>query len=46
MADYFAIGGMSQWKALTVPDTTAPRTSFIYNIDPIENLSGIRAYIG
>ena len=36
------IDGVSQWRALTVPGTAPPRTKFIYNIDPVGNLSAIR----
>ena len=36
------IDGVSQWRALTIPGTAAPRTTFIYNIDPVSNLSAIR----
>jgi arylsulfatase A-like enzyme len=36
------IDGVSQWEALTVPGTPPARSSFIYNIDPVANLSAIR----
>jgi hypothetical protein len=36
------IDGVSQWETLTVPGTAPARTSFIYNIDPVANLSAVR----
>eukprot|EP01047_Picozoa_sp_COSAG01_P052606 COSAG01_NODE_5548_length_4191_cov_36.852151_2_plen_176_part_00 len=36
------VDGVDQWRALTVPEAAPARTSLIYNIDPVANLSAIR----